>query len=93
MQWTYTKDKEYPDTEGWYAVLLPGDSESEDGHTFYNFPDYIMFAHFYPPVQEAPGQETEEPCPYWDCFIETEGMVAWCGPYEVPQNPATKGHR
>jgi len=83
-EWVRTSTQEYPDDAGWYAVLLPGDSESEDGHTIYDYPDFVTFAQFYPPVQEPPGQETEEPIPTWVSFDGLEGMIAWCGPFNVP---------
>jgi hypothetical protein len=39
-------DDQIPDKEGWYRVMVSGDSESIDGHVIYSFEDYETWAQF-----------------------------------------------
>ena len=41
---TRTKPEEWPTVEGWYMVMVEGDSESIDGHQIYAFDEYETWA-------------------------------------------------
>jgi hypothetical protein len=77
--WIYaTDEKPYPEVEGWYALLLPGDTETVDGMTMYSYPDYIMFFEL----------TITEDGPMWEHGIGDDyGFLAWAGPYDVPKVP------
>ena len=79
-----------PAAEGWYRVMHEGDSESVDGHTIYDFPDYEDWAYWTP---AGPDELEDFEGGYkgsWRTMRDEEGdfIFAYCGPVEAP--PAYK---
>lgn len=75
-----------PEKEGWYRVMHPGDSESVDGHTIYEFSDYEDWAYWHP---AAPDELEDFEGGYkgsWQTRYDEEGdgIFAYCGPVIVP---------
>jgi hypothetical protein len=75
-----------PPAEGWYRVMVGGDSESVDGHTIYEFPDYEQWGYWTP---AAPEEFEDFEGGYkgsWKCMHDEEGefLFAYCGPFVVP---------
>lgn len=73
-RWQERKDENdnFPDYEGWYRVMVSGDSEQIDGHTIYEFGDYETWAYF--TLHEDGGN-----------FVgvhdeDNYSIFAWCGP-------------
>lgn len=79
MEWITRNDvNEYPIAEGWYRVMVSGDSEQLDGHTIYAFDDYETWAYLSKNGDDEynfKGEHDEE-----DFTI-----FAYCGPYIVPK--------
>ena len=85
--WMRASMDEYPSEAGHYRIRISGDSESVDGFTIYDYPDYETWAWWEPATSEEledfPGghkgswhtQHDEE-----DCMI-----FAWFGPVKVPE--------
>lgn len=90
-----------PTEEGWYRVLHPGDSESIDGHTIYEYGDYQGWAQWYSDDEEEASVVQDEPG--WGAFIRIEAtryrgwscehdedgdfIIAFCGPIIFPELP------
>ena len=76
-----SRERVLPTEMGHYRILVAGDSESIDGHTIYDFPDYETWC-------EVLSVEEEEGKPYLETNFmhgeEWEFVVAWYGPVEVP---------
>lgn len=85
-----------PEVEGWYRVLHPGDSESIDGHTIYEYGDYEGWAYWsvHKVVELSEGEtngvlfeamvaEQEEG---WTCEHGEDGesIMMYCGPFVIP---------
>lgn len=86
MKWRefdYNNRASWPEA-GWYAVRIAGDSESEDGHVLYSYPDYTTFAKI--EYDEGDGsllfnaQHDEEP----------DFAFAVYGPLDVPEYDQTR---
>lgn len=79
MQWEdRTEEKSLPASEGWYRVMVSGDSESIDGHTIYSFDDYETWAYFIPD-EDGGGS-------FSGINDEDENVIfAYCGPFTVPK--------
>lgn len=79
MEWVTRDDDKTnnPLTEGLYAVMVSGDSESIEGHVIYDFPDYQSFAKFKPDEDGGvfAGEHDEE-----DFTI-----FAYYGPIVIPE--------
>lgn len=75
-----------PPKEGWYRVMIPGDSESIDGHTIYDFPDYETWAYWYPATEEDYEDFEGGYKGHWNCVHdeESEFVFAYYGPIEFP---------
>jgi hypothetical protein len=73
----------WPTETGVYRVMISGDSESCDGYTIYEYPDYATWA-------EAIADEDDEGNP---CIVfgqgthdeEPEGFFAYFGPIPIPE--------
>lgn len=86
MHWV-KQNPAIPPVEGWYRVMFPGDSESVDGHTLYDFPDYEDWAYWTP---AAPWEFEDFEGGYkgsWTTFYDADGgsIFAYSGPIEVPE--------
>lgn len=47
LKWITREDRgTFPEVDGWYRVMVSGDSESIDGHTIYSFDDYETWAQY-----------------------------------------------
>ncbi len=79
-------------------MLHPGDSESIDGHTIYEYGDYPGWAYWNPEVEDSPidgnvdfrDLVTQVPHDaYWACEHDEDGesIIAFCGPYFIPELP------
>lgn len=80
MQWIKRGDEnQLPTVSGWYRVMVSGDSESIDGHTIYDYPDYETWAWFEYDNDEETGIFTGSH------DEETDMIFAYCGPFEVPK--------
>lgn len=89
-----------PAEEGWYRVLHPGDSESIEGHTIYEYGDYQGWAYWAiereakSHVVDLPGwsatlrAEAHEAS--WTCEHDEDGesIIAFCGPIAFPDLPS-----
>jgi hypothetical protein len=75
-----------PNQEGWYRVMHPGDSESIDGHTIYDFPDYEDWAYWQPADPEEFEDFEGGYKGSWQTMHdeEGEGIFAYYGPVNVP---------
>lgn len=76
----------YPRREGWYRVVHSGDSESVDGYTIYDYPDYEAWA-YWTPAREDEFEDFEGGYKgSWMCSHDEDGdfIVAFCGPIPVP---------
>lgn len=67
-----------PPEPGNYAVMVLGDSESEDGIITYEYPDYQTFAWL------NPSEEGEQPVLRGVQGEEPEHIFAWYGPITIP---------
>lgn len=72
----------HPTEAGVYRVMVSGDSESLDGHTLYEYPDYATWAN-------AIKAETDEgaPCVSFGSGThdeEPESFFAYFGPVPIP---------
>lgn len=85
-----------PEIEGWYRVMHPGDSESIDGHTIYEYGDYPGWAYWSAAVEPTPVQPgiimlselTQVPQEaHWVCEHDEDGesIFAFYGPIEIPE--------
>lgn len=75
-----------PEKEGWYVVMISGDSESIDGHTIYDFPDYETFA-YWKPADDSELEEFENGYKGSWRFMhdeEADTAFAYYGPIEFP---------
>jgi hypothetical protein len=85
LKWVHRIDRgTFPEADGWYRVMVSGDSESIDGHTIYSFDDYETWAQF---TKHEDG----------DSFIgihdEDEYTIfAFCGPFIIPPYEADNAH-
>ena len=73
-----------PTEEGWYRVMIHGDSESIDGHTIYDFPDYETWA-YWTPADQAECEDFDGGYKgSWMCTHDEDGdwVFAYCGPFE-----------
>jgi len=73
------RDADFPTLAGHYRVMVAGDSESIDGHTIYDYPDYETWAWFEPSEDGEGGNFTgthDE---------ENESIFAYFGPIHVPK--------
>lgn len=68
----------YPAITGHYRVLISGDSESEDGHCFYEYPDYETWAY----VEFCDDGEISMVGMHDE---DIGSILAWCGPIDVPK--------
>jgi hypothetical protein len=92
LKWhTRESSSDYPPAEGWYRVMISGDSESVDGHLIYSYPDYETWAHFAPASPASP-----EPFPggYRGTFTgwrdeDDSTIFAYCGPILIPPYEAS----
>ena len=74
-----------PDVEGWYRVMLPGDSDSVDGHTLYDFPDYETWGYWTPASAEEFEDFEGGYKGSWTLELgEPDGLFAYAGPVTVP---------
>lgn len=87
LQWHTREDQDdLPKEEGWYRVRVSGDSESIDGFTIYNYPDYDTWAYFTP----ANPEEFESFKGGWKGSFtgvhdeENSVIYAFYGPIKVP---------
>lgn len=86
-QWVKRFDRNHvPTEEGWYRVMIPGDSESVDGYELYSFPDYEQWAYWTP---AGPGEYEDFDGGYKGQFNatfdeESDSIFAWCGPFNPP---------
>lgn len=96
-EWVFPDDPKtaHPEAEGRYTVLLAGDSETCDGHTLYDYPDYqdVGVWHRAPPEDFEDfegGFKGNWQVPYG----EGEDVIGWCGPLpDYPLPPRKKGAR
>jgi hypothetical protein len=86
MNWIEQKPA-IPTAEGWYRVMHPGDSESIDGHTIYDFPDYEDWAYWTPASPEEFEDFDGGYKGSWHTYYDADGsgIFAYAGPVEVPQ--------
>ena len=80
-KWTRTVEddpKTYPTKEGFYAVMVCGDSESDGPHVYYSYPDYLTHAYAF--RDEDTGQIVLKGIH----DEEQETVIAWYGPIEIP---------
>lgn len=86
LQWHIRDgDDDLPTVEGWYRVMISGDSETEGPHVYYAYDDYETWAEFFPDEEEGgPGTF------HGNRDEETDQVFAWCGPMPfVPYKTAT----
>ncbi len=77
-QWRHrVEDTDFPEVNGWYRVMVAGDSESIDGHTIYEFDDYETWAQFtsHEDGGSFVGQHDED----------EHTIFAYCGPFAIPE--------
>lgn len=90
MEWTLRRDKDHcPTDAGWYRVLIPGDSEADGPHVYYDYPDYETWAQWIPADPEEfedfdGGYKGQFACEHDE---ETESVTMWYGPLIVPPCP------
>jgi hypothetical protein len=75
-----------PPAEGWYAVMHPGDSESIDGHTIYEFGDYQDFARWTPAEPDELEDFDDGYKGHWMTQHDEDGdgIFAFYGPLLIP---------
>jgi len=79
LKWVYRNNKDvFPTVDGWYRVMVSGDSESIDGHTIYSFDDYETWAQYKSHAPDEGGSfigshDEDEYC-----------IFAFCGPITFP---------
>ncbi len=90
MEWVAKSNKDHwPESEGWYRVLIPGDSETDGPHVYYDYPDYETWAYWQP----ADPDELEDFAGGWKGGFqcehdeESESVAMWCGPIVFPKRP------
>lgn len=78
LRWiTRENKKSFPEIEGWYRVMVSGDSETIDGHTIYAFDDYETWAQF---TKHEDGES------FVGMHDEDEYTIfAYCGPFVIPK--------
>lgn len=76
-----------PQLEGWYRVMHPGDSDSVDGHTIYDYPDYEDWAYWTPAKPEELEEEGDGYKGSWTTMHDEEGdmIFAYAGPVVMPK--------
>jgi hypothetical protein len=86
MNWTMQKPA-IPPVEGWYRVMHSGDSESVDGHTIYDFPDYEDWAYWQPADPEELEDFDGGYKGSWQTMHNEEGdfIFAYAGPVPTPE--------
>ena len=78
LTWHTRKDKkDFPTTEGWYRVMVSGDSESIDGHTIYACDDYETWAYFHPNEDDGSFRGVHDEDEYT--------IFAYYGPLVIPK--------
>lgn len=79
IKWYHrTTEASFPTINGWYRVMVSGDSESIDGHTIYSFDDYETWAQY---TSHAP----DEGGSFVGIHDEDEHCIfAFCGPFIIP---------
>lgn len=75
MEWVDRDERGDPTAEGYYRVMIAGDSESIDGHTIYEYGDYPTWAYWH--IEDDTGYFTTE-------HDESEGIFAYFGPLIIP---------
>ncbi len=86
----------HPSVEGWYRVMHPGDSDSIDGHTLYEYGDYPGWAYWQPerPAESIVAFEGKVTVTalgvdeaHWICEHDEdgEGIFAYYGPITIPE--------
>lgn len=82
LEWiTRNTDEDFPEVDGWYRVMVSGDSESIDGHTIYAFDDYETWARFW---RDEDGNGS-----FVGTHDEDEHCIfAYCGPIYFPEYKA-----
>lgn len=84
-----TDEKPHPDEPGHYAVMFPGDSETEGMHVFYAYPDYMGFAEWIYSTEVFdvdPTDDEDIPNGYWNTSEgEADDVFAWYGPLDIPE--------
>jgi len=84
MHWI-NQEPAVPSVEGWYRVMLPGDSESMDGFTLYEFPDYETWGYWSPASPEEYEDFADGYKGSWTVEMgEPDGLFAYAGPIAVP---------
>lgn len=83
LKWIHRVDPAiFPDIDGWYRVMVAGDSESIDGHIIYSFGDYETWAQYKSHAPDEGGSfigihDEDEHC-----------IFAFCGPITFPKYEA-----
>lgn len=75
-----------PPKEGWYRVMITGDSESCDGMTIYDYPDYEQWAYWTPADPEEFEDFEGGYKGSWTGMHdeESDDIFAYYGPFEFP---------
>jgi hypothetical protein len=73
---TRENETDFPEADGWYRVMVSGDSESIDGHTIYSFDDYETWAEFKKHEDGGSFVGTHDE--------EAHTIFAYCGPFVFP---------
>jgi hypothetical protein len=88
MEWRrydYKDKATWPTESGAYRVMVSGNSESCDGYTVFEYPDYPTWADVF-----EDEDDDGKPClrfnqgPYAE---EPETFFAYCGPFAIPPLP------
>lgn len=82
IKWVHrTEINSFPAEDGWYRVMVSGDSESIGEHTIYIYDDYETWARF-KRDEDGNGSFVGE-------HDEDEHMIfAYCGPFYIPEYKA-----
>lgn len=86
MEWKWFNETSYPTEDGWYVVMIEGDSETIDGFTLYDFPDYETFGYW---TCAEPDEFEDFEGGYKGSFScrhdeESDSVMAFCGPFKYP---------
>lgn len=83
LKWIHRVDPNtFPKIDGWYRVMVAGDSESIDGHTIYAFDDYETWAHYSSHAPDEGGSFVGT------CDEDNDCIFAFCGPITFPEYKA-----
>lgn len=80
MEWVRREpadEGDLPTQEGFYRIMVTGDSEYIDGHCMYEFPEYANWAYFTP--HEDGGNFAG------DYDEDNSAVFAWFGPIVIPE--------